>query len=168
MSKLSDYTYRACAEACSAAKHGRDSSTESHMSPVRPARLPLGPARRMPDHAPPARKAARAATSATPPDDASSVPTPTFLPAQMSPLPLGPVHHAPDHFSESGHIDVNRATELQLMTPPLIPLPGMINRPDRPGSRSLHRFLWPTHSRFCPGRGCSTLRPHPQLRGITR
>ena len=99
MSKQSDYTYRACTEACSAAKCGRDSCTESHMSPVRPARLPLGLAHHMPDHALPARKAARAATSATSPDHASSVLTLTFLPAQMSPLPLGPVHRAPDDFS---------------------------------------------------------------------
>ena len=59
---------------------------------------PLGPAHRTLDHAPPARKAASAATSATSPHDAS-IPTPTFLPTQMSPLPLGPAHRALDHAS---------------------------------------------------------------------
>ena len=37
--------------------------------------------------------------SATSPDDASSVPTPTFIPAQTSPLPLGLVQRAPHHVS---------------------------------------------------------------------
>ena len=99
MSRLSDSTLRACAEARLAAKHGRDSSTESHTSPVRPATMPLGVAHRMPDHAPPARKAARVVASATSLDDASSVPTP--LPAR---LPLGPAHRTPDHAAPAGMV----------------------------------------------------------------
>ena len=39
-----DFMHRACAEARSAAKCGRDSSTESRTSPVRLAPMPLGPA----------------------------------------------------------------------------------------------------------------------------
>ena len=46
MTKLSDFTHQASAEARSVAKRGRDSSAES-------APPPLGPAYRTPDHAPP-------------------------------------------------------------------------------------------------------------------
>ena len=83
MANLSDFTNRACAEARSVAKRGRDSSTESSSSPSRPAPSPLGPTHRTPDHDPPAWKAAQDVASATSPDDAgiSSMP--------MSPLPLG-------------------------------------------------------------------------------
>ena len=73
------------AEARSVAKRGRDSCTESCSSPSRPARSPLGPTHRIPDHDPPARKAARA----TSPDDAD-VPSPP-----MSPLPLGFARRTP-------------------------------------------------------------------------
>ena len=83
MAKLSEFTNQACAEAQSVAKHGRNSSTESGLSPNHPAPSPLRPARRMPDHDPPARKAVWAVASATSPAhvDVSST--------QMSPLPLG-------------------------------------------------------------------------------
>ena len=53
MSRLSDFTHWDCAEAHLAAKRGRDSSTVSHPSPVRPAPMPLWPIRRTPDHVPP-------------------------------------------------------------------------------------------------------------------
>ena len=59
----------------------------------------LGPAHRIPDHAPPARNAVRTATFATSPDGASSAPTPMSLPAQTSPLPLWASHRTPDHAS---------------------------------------------------------------------
>ena len=52
MSRLSDFTHRACAEARLVAKCGRDSSTESVLSPVRPALMPFGLAHCTPDHAP--------------------------------------------------------------------------------------------------------------------
>ena len=91
MARLSDFTHRACAEARSVAKRGRDSSTKSVSSPCRPVQLPLGPTHYMPDHVPLASKAARAAVSATSPDDAdvSSAPMPTSL------LPLGLAHRVP-------------------------------------------------------------------------
>ena len=99
MSKLSDFMHRACAEARSVAKCGWDASTESHTSPVRPATMPLGPAHCMPDHTPPARKAASGASSATSSYDASSAPTLTSLPAQTYSLTLGPAHQTSDHAS---------------------------------------------------------------------
>ena len=52
MSRLSEFMHRDCAEACSAAKHGRDSSNEFHPSPVRPALMPLRPAHRTSDYTP--------------------------------------------------------------------------------------------------------------------
>ena len=82
MAKLSDFTNRACAEARSVAKCGRDSSIESGSSP-------LGPTRRPPDDDPPAQKAARSVASARSPDDVDVSSTPT------SPLPLGSARRAP-------------------------------------------------------------------------
>ena len=79
MANLSDFAHRACNEAHSVTKRGRDSSTESVSSPRRPAQSPLGPTCCTPDHVPPARKAARATVSATSP--VFSAPTPT-LPAE--------------------------------------------------------------------------------------
>ena len=83
MARLSNFTHQACAEACSVAKRGRDSSTESVSSPSHPAQSPLRPTHRTPDHVPPARKAARTAASATSPDDADVFP----VPMPTSPLP---------------------------------------------------------------------------------
>ena len=99
MCRLSNFMHWACADARLVAKHGRDSSTESISSPVRPVSMPLGPAHHTPDNAPPTRKAARAATSAASPDDTdtSSAPTPTSTPASTSPLPLGPACRTPVH-----------------------------------------------------------------------
>ena len=85
-----DFTHQAYAEARLAAKRGRDSSTESLSSPVQPALMPLGPAHHSPDHAPSARQAARAMTSA--PVDADSAPMLTSPTAPTSPLHLGPAH----------------------------------------------------------------------------
>ena len=64
MAELLDFTNRACAEARSVAKRGRDSNAESSWSPGRPALSPTSPMNRTPDDDPPARKAARAVTSA--------------------------------------------------------------------------------------------------------
>ena len=61
------------------AKRGRDSYTESGLSPSRPALSLLGPTHHTPDHDPPARKAVRATSL----DDADVPSTP------RSPLPLG-------------------------------------------------------------------------------
>ena len=52
MLKLAKFTHQACADVAGTAS-----------SPVRPAPMPLGPAHQTPDHAPPARNAARAATT---------------------------------------------------------------------------------------------------------
>ena len=63
MTNFSDFTHQASAEAHSVAKRGRYSSEESTPPPIWPAQTPPtphGPAHRTPDHAPPARKAARA------------------------------------------------------------------------------------------------------------
>ena len=51
MAKLARFTHQASAEACSVAKRGRDSSSESTPTP-------LGPAYRTLDSAPPARRSA--------------------------------------------------------------------------------------------------------------
>ena len=85
MARLSDFTHRACAEARSVAKHGRDSSSDSVSSPRRPAQSPLGPTHCTPDHVPPAKKAACATVSATSLDDAgvSSAPMPTSCPSGL-------------------------------------------------------------------------------------
>ena len=75
MKKLSDFTHHASAEDRSAFKRGRDSSAESTPLPLRPAQTPptpLGPAHRTLDHAPPARKAARAAATVTSTFEASA------------------------------------------------------------------------------------------------
>ena len=74
MAELLDFTNRACAEARSLTKRGRDSSAESSSSPGRPAPWPISPTHRMPDDDPPARKAARAVTSTTQ-DESSPVET---------------------------------------------------------------------------------------------
>ena len=46
MAKLSDFTNRACAEARSVAKHGRNSSAQPGSSPSLQAQSPLGPTHR--------------------------------------------------------------------------------------------------------------------------
>ena len=58
--------------------------------------MPLGPGHRTPDHAPPARKAVRAATTVTSPDDTSAgVPAVTLEPVRLRiteySAPLAPV-----------------------------------------------------------------------------
>ena len=60
LAKLTDFTNRACAEARSVAKRGRDSSTRSGSSPSHLAPSPLGPTHCTPDDDPPARKVVRA------------------------------------------------------------------------------------------------------------
>ena len=82
MARLSDFTHRACAEARLVAKRGWDASAESVSSPSHPAQSPLGPTHHTPDHVPPARKAARAAASATSPDDADVFRGPSGLLAE--------------------------------------------------------------------------------------
>ena len=96
MSRLSDLTHQIGAEAHSVAKRGRDSRTESISSPVRPALMPLGPAHCTPDHAPPARKAARAANSALSRDDGniSSCSHVSVAPRACSPDHASPVRKA--------------------------------------------------------------------------
>ena len=71
MTKLSDFIHQASADACSVDKRGHDFSAESTPPPLWPAQTPLTPptplglAHRMPDHAPPDRKAARAMATVT-------------------------------------------------------------------------------------------------------
>ena len=72
MAKLTDFTNRACAEAWSVAKRGRDSSTGPGSSSSRPALSPLGPTHHQTTTIR-ARKAARAVASAT-----SLLPLPRF------------------------------------------------------------------------------------------
>ena len=67
MAKLSEFMNRACAEARSVAKRGRDSSTESVRRRVVRHRHPSSLTHRTADHDPPARKAARAVASASHP-----------------------------------------------------------------------------------------------------
>ena len=146
MAKLSDFTNRACAEARSVAKLGRDWSTESGLSPSRLAPSPLGPNHHTPDDDPPARKAARAVASATSPDDADVSSEPTF------PLPIRSARRAPGRSlpdwsaaqDESLPVRTSiRVSVAQYSAPPapgVCPFPSDRRRPILPVSLPLPHF----------------------------
>ena len=90
MIELLYFTNRACAEARCAAKHSRNLGAGYGSSPDHPARSPCGTMHRTRVDDPPARKAARAVTSAMQ-DVSSPVGTSTAVSVTQCSAPLAPV-----------------------------------------------------------------------------
>ena len=134
MAKLMDFTNRACDEARSVAKRGRDSNAGPGSSSSLPSLSHLGPMHRTVDDDPPARKAARAVASATPPDVAAVSFSPT------SPLPLGSARRAPAHSRPDWSTGVSVAQYRVPPVPVMCPVLSDRRRPTLPVSLLLPRF----------------------------